>query len=112
MNSVIKSLNTLEIFILNIEIVENGSSENGEQSRQMSLSALCSNENNDISQINKRGISLDDYYKIFAVLTHIDDVDKVFSKKFMIELFLNLAMNLIMIYIIGVVFLQSLGGFN
>ena len=43
----------------------------------MSLSALCSNENNEVSQNNKNGISLEDYYKIFAVLTHIDDVDKV-----------------------------------
>ena len=58
-------------------ILENGGIENEEQSRQMSLSALCSNENNDGSQCNKKGISLEDYYKIFAVLTHIDDVDKV-----------------------------------
>ena len=43
----------------------------------MTLSALCSNENNEGSQCNKKGISLEDYYKIFAVLTHIDDVDKV-----------------------------------
>ena len=42
----------------------------------MTLSALCSNENNEGSQCNKKGISLEDYYKIFAVLTHIDDVDK------------------------------------
>ena len=53
-------------------------SDDGEKSRQMSLSALCSNDSNDASQSNTKGISLEDYYKIFSVLTHIDDVDKVF----------------------------------
>ena len=42
------------------------------------LSALCSNDyNNGNGQNGKYGISLEDYLKIFAVLTHIDDVDKV-----------------------------------
>ena len=53
-------------------------SEDGEKARQMTLSALCSNENNDARQSSTKGISLEDYYKIFSVLTHIDDVDKVF----------------------------------
>ena len=52
-------------------------SDGGEKAGQMSLSALCSNDNNDVRQSNTKGISLEDYYKIFSVLTHIDDVDKV-----------------------------------
>ena len=63
---------------IKVFVLENGINEEGEKSRQMTLSALCSNENNESSQCNKKGISLEDYYKIFSVLTHIDDVDKVF----------------------------------
>ena len=49
-----------------------------EENHSTSLSALCSNDyNNGNGQNGKYGISLEDYLKIFAVLTHIDDVDKV-----------------------------------
>ena len=49
-----------------------------EENHSKSLSALCSNDySNGNGQNGKYGISLEDYFKIFAVLTHIDDVDKV-----------------------------------
>ena len=50
-----------------------------DQTHQSSLSALCSTDSHDInnSQNSRNGISLEDYYKIFSLLTHIDDVDKV-----------------------------------
>ena len=47
--------------------------------RQVTLTALCGiDKTNNNPQNNNNGISLEDYYKIFSVLTHIDDVDKVF----------------------------------
>ncbi len=49
-----------------------------EENHSTSLSALCSNDDNKGNgQNGKYGISLEDYLKIFAVLTHIDDVDKL-----------------------------------
>ena len=59
-------------------ITDDGSNNTAEKTRQTSLSALCSTDNGTRnSEENKNGISLDDYYKIFSLLTHIDDVDKV-----------------------------------
>ena len=35
---------------IKVDVLENGINEKGEKSRQMTLSALCSNENNEASQ--------------------------------------------------------------
>ena len=44
-----------------------------------SLAALYgTTKTNSNTQDDMKGISLEDYYKIFSLLTHIDDVDKVF----------------------------------
>ena len=56
-------------------LTDDGSNNTTEQTRQTSLSALCSTDNGKGN--SEDGISLDDYYKIFSVLSHIDDVDKV-----------------------------------
>ena len=83
------------LLILKLNIISDAGSNNTvEKMPQTSLSALCSTENGTRnSEDNQEGISLDDYYKIFSVLTHIDDVDKVVLYLIALNIFLAVNKN-------------------
>ena len=59
-------------------MAQEGSSHSANAGESTPLSITYdTNITNKNGQSAVRGVSLEDYYKIFAVLTHIDDVDKV-----------------------------------